>query len=278
MLSEGRGANSKGVSSSRNAIRPVSRARSTLSETPPGRTGVRLGAGFNLLHAPAAPATASGSRDASTDKSHWGLSHDPRSRRCSVPPPMSAGRGEPRTAEPRILSAPIRKGKAATAKAVGSFIPRLARKAFERHGFSTVTLLTDWAGLVGAELARTTTPERLIWPRPFESGDAGRSDPRHGATLMLAVDPSHALEVEYKAGQIRERINVHFGYRAVAQVRVHQQPLVAVAATMACEKQAPRSGPPAPAPEIAAIPDPALRDALARLSTSVISESRRTGL
>ena len=34
-------------------------------------------------------------------------------------------------------------------KAVGSFVPRLTRKAFEKYGFSAATLITDWPTIVG---------------------------------------------------------------------------------------------------------------------------------
>jgi hypothetical protein len=35
------------------------------------------------------------------------------------------------------------------ARAVGAFLPRLTRKAFEKYGFSAATLLTDWPAIVG---------------------------------------------------------------------------------------------------------------------------------
>lgn len=113
------------------------------------------------------------------------------------------------------------------AKAVGSFVPRLTQKAFEKYGFSAATLLTDWDKIAGKALAEYTAPERLKWPRGVETygevDEAGAGRP--GATLILRVDPARALDVEYKAAQIVERINVYFGYRAVAELKVLQAPM-----------------------------------------------------
>lgn len=110
------------------------------------------------------------------------------------------------------------------AKSVGTFVPRLTQKAFEKYGFSTATLITDWAAIVGETLARDTLPERLKWPRgvdargEVETGAEGRP----GATLILTVDPARALDVEYRRAQILDRINGYFGYRAVAEIRLVQ--------------------------------------------------------
>ena len=52
-----------------------------------------------------------------------------------------------------------------TARTVGSFVARLTRPAFEKFGFSAATLITDWGTIVGADIARYTSPQRLKWPR-----------------------------------------------------------------------------------------------------------------
>lgn len=112
-------------------------------------------------------------------------------------------------------------------RAVGAFVPGLTRKSFEKYGFSTATLLTDWTVIVGAELAKFTLPERLKWPRnvdAYEDVDTSQKG-RPGATLVLRVDGPRAIEVQYQTTQIIERINAHFGYRAVGDVRFIQAPL-----------------------------------------------------
>lgn len=129
-------------------------------------------------------------------------------------------------------------------KAVGSFVPKLAKKSFEKFGFATAAILTDWSSIVGQELAAVTVPERLRWPRPPEGAGAEPASkgtergpaspavrqvaqPRSGATLMLQVDSSRALDVQYKTAQIVERINAYFGYMAVTDIRLSQGPVMA---------------------------------------------------
>jgi hypothetical protein len=150
-------------------------------------------------------------------------------------------------------------------KAVGSFLPGLTRKAFEKYGFSAASLVTEWATIVGRELAACTAPERLKWPRAERiDDDAGKGRP--GATLVLRVDGGRSLDVQHSARQIIERINAYFGYAAVAELRIVQAP-VDVKGELA--RLAPR---PAALPltyEVAHIADPGLRDALARLGAEV---------
>jgi hypothetical protein len=154
-------------------------------------------------------------------------------------------------------------------KAVGSFLPGLTRKAFEKYGFSAASLVTDWATIAGRELAAYTAPERLKWPRAVErsdddAGEAGKGRP--GATLVLRVDGGRSLDVQHNARQIIERINAYFGYAAVAELRIVQAP---VGAEDRFARPAPRASARPLTAEVAHIADPGLRDALARLGAEV---------
>jgi hypothetical protein len=110
-------------------------------------------------------------------------------------------------------------------KAVGTFVPKLTQKAFEKYGFSTATLLTDWVRIVGHDLGRDTRPERLKWPRSPSGDSAGADTGRGGATLVLRVDPARALDISYKEQQVIERINTYFGYGAISELRIVQAPI-----------------------------------------------------
>jgi hypothetical protein len=168
----------------------------------------------------------------------------------------------PARAEIRFAAPPV--ARFVPAKAVGSFVPALTRKSFEKFGFSTATLITDWAGIAGAELARYSVPERLKWPRG--RGEEDCDEGRPGATLMLRVDPARALDVEYRSRQIIERINAYFGYRAVEAIRIVQAPLGS--GQTAAEPDAATTAPPV-ARSIAGDP---LREALARLERGVLRD------
>jgi hypothetical protein len=150
------------------------------------------------------------------------------------------------------------------ARSVGEFLPSLMRPAFEKYGFSSAAILTDWAALAGPELAAYTAPERLKWPRQQPGENASQS----GATLVLRVIGARALEVEHRRPQIIERLNASFGYRAVAEIRVVQAPI---------EKREVRARNVQPAangdqlPALADIREQRLRSAIARLASGIKS-------
>lgn len=157
-----------------------------------------------------------------------------------------------------------------SARAVGTYVPKLTHKAFEKYGFAAAALITDWAVIVGNEVAGYTAPERLKWPRGVEiGGDVEEgAQGRPGATLIVRVEPARALDVQYKAQQLIERINAHFGYGAVAELRILQAPL---------PKRTGRAGEaerltpsPCATPELAGIADERLRLALANLKTGLM--------
>lgn len=164
------------------------------------------------------------------------------------------------------------------AKAVGSFVPRLTRSAFEKFGFAAATLITDWAQIVGADLARATKPERIKWPKgPAARTDGGEPDTgRPGATLILRVDDGRALDIQYKTAQIIGRINSYFGYRAIEDIRILQAPIArssagapdrdgATALAQPNRADATESAPPI----LATIKDESLRASLARIAAGL---------
>lgn len=159
-------------------------------------------------------------------------------------------------------------------RAVGTLVPRITRKVFEKFGFSTATLLTDWAVIVGRDLAAYTAPERLKWPRGYEGAGSEGSDAetgRPGATLMLRVEPARALDVQYKTRLLVDRINAYFGYRAVAEIRLIQAPLLRSTDVATGLRPTPATS--APGPAVQAVADDALRAALASLEASIRAES-----
>jgi len=153
------------------------------------------------------------------------------------------------------------------ARAVGSFLPSLSTKALQKYGFSAASLIMDWPAIMGSDFARYAAPERIKWPRTAErteDEDASASAGRSGAVLVLRVDGAKALDVQYRAQHIIERINAYFGYAAVAQLRVIQAPMPA-----APEERVPRARAEPLAGEVSGVADARLRDALARLGAEV---------
>lgn len=137
---------------------------------------------------------------------------------AAVGPRPQAGRGD-------AVWTP--RGAGFPARAIASLVPRITQKSFEKHGFAAASLIMDWSQIVGHALARDTRPLKLKWPRgvqTFAEAEEVESG-RPGATLTVQVDPAVALDVQYRSEQLIDRINAYFGYRAVASLRLVQEPI-----------------------------------------------------
>jgi hypothetical protein len=146
---------------------------------------------------------------------------------------------------------------------VGATVAKIAQPLFRRRGFAEGAIVTDWAAIVGAHLASIALPERLAFER-------GRRDQ---GTLMIRVAAAFGPEIQHLAPQIIDRVNVHFGYPAVASLKILPGAM----------PEPPRRKPrqPAPPPPTAdtlaavhAVEDPELRAALERLAEALESTAR----
>jgi hypothetical protein len=161
------------------------------------------------------------------------------------------------------------------ARAIGSFVAKALDPAARARGFATTALLSDWPAIVGRELAQFTMPDRVLWPRrrDEEADDKPKKGHRaDGATLVLRIEGPRAIEVQHRAGQILERVNSYFGYRAVTEMRFLQAPI----AHAAKPPQAPKGPfPTYTLPKSAGIEDAGLRRALSRLGAGARSRLTR---
>lgn len=152
------------------------------------------------------------------------------------------------------------------ARPIGAYTAKALDPAARARGFATTALLSEWPAIVGAELAQFTMPDRVVWPRRREDEpNPMRRRRDEGATLMLRVEGPRAIEVQHRVGQILERVNLYFGYRAITEMRILQAPVA---------KTAPRPASPKPLddsydlPSSASIEDEGLRKALSRLGSA----------
>ncbi|MGA7323397.1 MAG: DciA family protein [Rhodomicrobium sp.] len=129
--------------------------------------------------------------------------------------PISSSRGNS-PGSPSAFSGPA---------AIGRFVAPIAGEALSRGGTVLCGLLSQWLAIAGPSLASYTLPTRLTRAAP-EPGTNQRNAP---STLLLKVDPSKALEVQYSVPQLIERINQALGYKAVAELRLIQAPVKASA-------------------------------------------------
>ena len=98
---------------------------------------------------------------------------------------------------------------------VAASLPKIAAKAIGRRGFAEAALITDWDTIVGKELARVSQPEKLA----FSPGE------RRNGTLHIRVQGGVATELQHLEPLVVERINSHFGYGAIARLKLTHAPL-----------------------------------------------------
>lgn len=166
---------------------------------------------------------------------------------------MSAGKPPPPA--PACDATPERQGQ----RWLGALVPRIARPAFRRRSPAAAALMADWAAVVGPALAAVTQPLRLSRPAAAKDG-AGTDRAGRPGTLAIRCSGPVALELQHLAPQLIERINAHAGFPLVGALRFERGTVVPPPAS-------PRL-PPTPPPDeaaVAAVTDPDLRAALARM-------------
>lgn len=162
----------------------------------------------------------------------------------------------------------------------GSLTAAPLREASARRGFAEMRILTDWEAIVGEALAAAC--------RPLKVGYAGAG---FGATLTLEVEGARAVEIEMQGPRIVERVNAHYGYRAISRIKIMQAGRLAAAAGPRRAGAGSGDGVEGfadPAArfdrgagvfeaDIAGVEDEGLRAALARLGARVGSRASRRG-
>ncbi|WP_425406391.1 DUF721 domain-containing protein [Hwanghaeella sp.] len=97
-------------------------------------------------------------------------------------------------------------------RVAGSLVGALTKKALGKRGFASAAIITDWATIVGPDLAKHTRPQKLTFPK-------GRRD---GGTVHILTSGPMALQLQHLAPMIIDRINGFFGYGAVSDIRLVQ--------------------------------------------------------
>ncbi|WP_419903640.1 DUF721 domain-containing protein [Kiloniella sp.] len=113
--------------------------------------------------------------------------------------------------------APIRRQK--TMRPIAASLPRLTKQLTGKRGFAEAGLIEDWSAIVGKELSTQCLPIKLRYPS---------QGVRNDGTLLIKADPAFALVIQQQAPQLIERVNSHFGYRAISKLSIQQGPLYKV--------------------------------------------------
>ena len=117
---------------------------------------------------------------------------------------------DPKT--PETAAKPEPKPRQMGMVALAAEVPAIAKQALGSKGFAEAGLFTHWAEIAGAALAASSLPIKLAFPK-------GK---REDGTLTVRCGGSAALELQHLAPSVLERINLHFGYRAVTRLKIEQ--------------------------------------------------------
>jgi hypothetical protein len=132
------------------------------------------------------------------------------------------------------------------------------RSVGEKRGFAVTRLLTQWAEIVGEDLAQTTRPVKVGYGREGI-----------GATLTLLTTSTAAPIVQMELPRIRDKVNACYGYAAIARIHITQTAASGFAEGQAQFAPAARKTPP---------PDPALIARAAETAEGVQDTTLRAAL
>ncbi|MFG1479229.1 DciA family protein [Xanthobacter sp. V4C-4] len=115
------------------------------------------------------------------------------------------------------MSQPVKRAfRPRNARPLADFVAPTIADVCGKAGFSVVEVVTHWDEIVGPDLAPRSLPLKLQWAR------GGETEP---ATLVVRVEGAYAIEMQYAAAVVIERINAYFGWRCVGRLTLRQGPV-----------------------------------------------------
>lgn len=84
-----------------------------------------------------------------------------------------------------------------------------------------IRLVEHWAEIVGADIAASVLPLKIVWPR--QSGAELRAGGLSAGLLTIGCFGHAALLAQHKTTEIRARINRFFGYQAIDRIKIEQK-------------------------------------------------------
>ncbi len=162
--------------------------------------------------------------------------------------------------------------KGSWSKPLAEFVGRAIDPVLAKQGFGQSEIVMAWPGIVGARLAGVSEPLRLQWPS--RGRHPAPDAPPQPATLIIRVESGFGLELQHLAPLVIERINGRLGWRCVGKLAFRQGPLAGHSSARPVRPKIDPAAARKATDETAAVEDPGLRAALARLGSRVYSSPR----
>ena len=117
--------------------------------------------------------------------------------------------------------------KPRVAKPVSELIGKIMEPVLARRTGMSIDLLAAWPELVGEDYRNFTHPQKIKWPNR-----AHQDDPFKPGILIVACDSTRALYFQHDLSRLCERVNVFFGFTAIAKIKIVQKPVGASPKTL----------------------------------------------
>ena len=91
----------------------------------------------------------------------------------------------------------------------GNVIPHGLKGILKKNGYNYSEIINKWSALVGKDISNFSYPKSIKMTKGDSNG-----------TLVLAVKRGNEINVEYSKKEIINKINSHFGYKLINEVRL----------------------------------------------------------
>ncbi|MDF2494898.1 DciA family protein [Sphingomonas sp.] len=157
----------------------------------------------------------------------------------------------------RVRASEAEPARSNRSRQVSELLPSVGGAAFRRFGFVQSSIVTRWPEIVGERLAAASAPESIKFP-------VGK---KQDGTLTLVARGAHAVMIQHVTPEIMERVNLFFGYPAVAKVAIRQGDVAARPKPRTAPE--PRPVPPELGASLKTIEDPELKAVLEALAAGI---------
>ena len=97
-------------------------------------------------------------------------------------------------------------------KEINDLLSKITDASLKKRGFPNASIILAWPNIIGAELAKVTSPHSIKFPL----------NSRRDGTLIISTSGAFSMNVEMAKVTIIDRVNLYFGYTAINNIRVLQ--------------------------------------------------------
>ena len=94
-------------------------------------------------------------------------------------------------------------------RSFGSTLPRGVKGILKKNGYNYSEIISKWSILVGKDISNCAYPKSIKMKKGNSNG-----------TLILAVNRGNEINVEYSKKEIIQKINSHFGYKLIDEIKL----------------------------------------------------------